>query len=150
MTDIGGLKYDKSMMVTDRVEATILDIRRDATSEKIDVDGVAVAYLWFIERADNDEKYQNCWRDCEITRVCTIEEYQINIGIKFVFTRVLTGKNSKDSPAMGGGTQWVSDVIDLMKSFLGYLRQLDVQSDTTHFFDARLRFRIDGKQIEWR
>ena len=145
MMKITELDYAGCMIIADQIEILITDTKNEQ-DKMVDVKTLADDYLDFVEK---DGKYID-WLDCEIYPMCTVDTYRPSNGVKFVFTRLISGKNSKDSPRMGGGTQWVSDTIDLMKNFLAYLRQLDVRNNTALFFDARLIFRIDGKQFEWR
>ena len=140
------LKYGGCRIITGSVEACLLNVSFDKIGEPTILEAVAEDFFSYLKEIKLDQ-YWDCF---EISSIITNEHGNAAMGAKFVFTRLLSKKHQLDSLSMGNGTQWVSDVFDLMKGFLPFARKLDEKNGTSDYLTARLIFRIEGKQIEWR
>ena len=140
------LGYGGYKTITHTVEVLLTDI---ASDDEIGSTG-------FINLVDDFSDYleqsglEDYWGDYyEIYPFYKGGLFCASMGIKFVFVRLASHKSNLDSQSMGSGTQWVSDVIDLMKNYLTYARELDISRKSEVYLDAKLIFRVDNKQFEW-
>lgn len=143
------LVFGGSKLIANHVVAVILDTSVDDK----DAESVIIEdFTQFLVQNSLEKKFGNCF---EISPTCTIDANAVAcIGARFDFYRLLSGKDRKDEDlSMGSGTQWVSDVVMLMKDFLLFLREKyrdDSSEGYAEYSDARLIIREDDKQIEWR
>ena len=145
------LNYGGCKIIADKVEINLLDINFKLTGEDFRsfdiVQDVADDFLDYLERSG----LEDYWSDYEIIPLATNTTARLLIGVKFVFLRLVAPKNeSAECTTMGGGTQWVSDVIDLMKGFVTSERERDIWDETDNYTDVKLVFRIENKQFEWK
>lgn len=150
------LEYGKCRIIANSVEALLVNVGSSYKNEACGVHDVAYDFLNFLIKKEGLNAY---WRNSyEISPICTQEYDKMVGGVKFTFLRLVSPKNS-DSISMGAGTQWVSDVITLMKDFLLSERETydipeeDEENDEgwwQKYHDAKLIFRVDGKQFDWK
>lgn len=141
------LEYGGCLAISDQVEVLLVNVGHSVVEGVTCLDNIANDFLDYLEKNDFDRE----WRNCEMSLVCTNNSYRPTTSIKFVFSRLVGGKERKDSPSMAEGTQWISDVIALMKDFLIYLRQIGVSDESySYYSDVRLQFRVDDKQFIWK
>lgn len=141
------LSYAGAKVVANHVEAVLLDTSVDEG----DAEGVIVEdFVQFLVQNGLEKRFGNCF---EIAPCCTIDKNALPcLGARFDFYRLLSGKERSDDISMGSGTQWVSDVIALMKDFLIFLREKyrdDSKNGYAEYSDARLIIREGENQIEW-
>lgn len=145
------LEYGKCRLITNQVEVLLVNIGLNSGNGFYEFRDIANDFLAFLETSDWQGTY-------EISSCYTSEYGVMTEGMKFNFPRLVVPKNSSDSVSMAAGTQWVSDVITLMKEFLMKEREEYIIPDENdevtrtwpHFHDARLIFRVDGKQFDWK
>ena len=142
------LTYVGAKMVANHVEAVILDTSVDEG----DAESVIIEdFVQFLVQNGLDKRFGNCF---EIAPCCTIDKNALPcLGARFDFYRLLSGREKNDDVSMGSGTQWVSDIITLMKDFLLFLREKyrdDSKNGYAEYSDARLIIREGGNQIEWK
>lgn len=143
------LEYNGAKIIASHVEAVILDVGADDGDVE---SGIIEDFIEFLKQNDLVKRFGNSF---EITPACTVDTHaQACLGARFDFYRLLSGKNRNDEDiSMGSGTQWVSDVIALMKDFLLFLREKYRSNDKggyAEYSDARLIIREGGNQIEWK
>ena len=149
------LEYGKCRLIANRVEAMLVNIGLGSEGGMYELRDIANDFLDYLE----EKGLSDYWRGSyEISSIWTHEYDAMTEGMKFSFVRLVTPKNSSDSISMGAGTQWVSDVITLMKEFLLVERENysepdednEITKSWPHFHDSRLIFRVDDKQFDWK
>ncbi len=141
------LEYGGDKNRTHTVEVLLADVAPDDENGLTGFVGLVDDFSDYLEQAGLEDYWGDCY---EIYPFYKHGLFCASLGVKFVFTRLVSHKNKLNSQSMGGGTQWVSDVIDLMKNYLVYMRTVDNSRDTEVYLDARLIFREGDKQFEWR
>lgn len=141
------LTYAGAKMVASHVEAVILD----TSVEEGDAESVIIEdFAQFLVKNGLEKRFGSCF---EIAPCCTIDKNALPcLGARFDFYRLLSGREKNDDISMGSGTQWVGDVIALMKDFLIFLREKyrdDSKNGYAEYSDARLIIREGENQIEW-
>ena len=141
------LEFDGGKIIASQVEVFILGI-----SDGDDAGGLSIYQVGddFIEYLEERGLY-DYWKDTVIlSPVHSVAHYHVSCGVKFDFTRTISSRgNTELGQSMAAGTQWVSDVIDLMKDFLDTMRRPE-NYYCDFYLDARLVFREGGQQFEWK
>lgn len=136
------LEYLGCMSITHSVDVLLLDASflEDEHTTAMNL-LIWEAFVDFLEEVGLSEYWKGCF---EISPVCSYD----GPGAKFSFTRLTKRQMTPES--MGSGTQWVSDVVELMKDFLVYAKQSDDPLEASRYRNARLVFRHDRMQYEWK
>lgn len=138
------LEYGKRRIIANIVEVLVCEVNY---SEDNLTTIIYDFYDYLLEQ--NLEKYWTCFEAMPMF-TNSVGLYALP-GAKFIFTRTVKGNGATDSEAMGGGTQWVSDVVNLMKDFLVHRREIcEGRLEDVYDKNTRLVFRIDGEQFEWK
>lgn len=127
------LEYGNCKIIANKVEAMLLNVGSRDTLD------IAEDFLDFLLEKGLDEYWSGTYA---ISSVFTDAGPNIEEGVRFEFVRLVGTKEGSGSSSMGGGTQWVSDVVSLMKDYLKEGKQ-------NWFKKSKLIFRIDDKQFEW-
>lgn len=127
------LEYGSCKTIANKVEAMILNI---GSHDALDI---AEDFLDFLMERSLDEYWSGAYT---ISSVFTDAGPNIGEGVKFEFVRLVGTKSGSEPSSMGVGTQWLSDVVGLMKDYLKEGKQ-------NWFKKSKLVFRIDDKQFEW-
>ena len=141
------LEYGGDKNITHTVEALLTDVAADDENGLTSFVGFVDDFSDYLEQSGLEDYWGNCY---EIYPFYKGGPFCASLGVKFVFTRLVSRKDKPNSESMGGGTQWVSDVIELMKNYLTYAREVDDSRDTEVYLDAKLIFREDNQQFEWK
>lgn len=141
------LEYGGDKNITHTVEVLLTDVTSDDEDDQTIFTTLVNDFYYYLE----DSGLEDYWVDSyEIYPFYKGGAFRASLGAKFVFVRLISHKESSEFQSMGSGTQWVSDVIDLMKKYLCCMRVADYCCHTEIYLDARLIFRLDGKQFEWK
>ena len=148
------LKFGEQMFITHSIEVLIVDLSFDNETGTCGLSDVVDDFLEFLNDSDIQLDLESRF---EASKFYTVGDNFTSLGVKFDFCRLMKGtvvtclaKKKNGSKVMGDGTQWVNDIVSIMKEFLIYMQNLDKEYDSEAYTSARLIFRMDGKQFEWK
>ena len=142
------LKFGEQMFITHSIEVLIVDLSFDNETGTCGLSDVVDDFLEFLNDSDIQLDLESRF---EASKFYTAGDNFTSLGVKFDFCRLASSDKKKNgSKVMGDGTQWVNDIVSIMKEFLIYMQNLDKEYDSEAYTSARLIFRMDGKQFEWK
>ena len=142
------LKFGEQMFITHSIEVLIVDLSFDNETGTCGLSDVVDDFLEFLNDSDIQLDLESRF---EASKFYTVGDNFTSLGVKFDFCRLASSDKKKNSSkVMGDGTQWVNDIVSIMKEFLLYMQNLDKEYDSEAYTSARLIFRMDGKQFEWK